>query len=204
MSEENKTAASGKRRLQSPIGLREGVGLLSVVIAGLGLYVSYLQNRDHQQERQDEQQRARAQSALILRGEGDGGRIKLEPANGGQVVQSQAFYFPGDVRSGAVQITGQGHIEAGWFADGLKKALHGTADGGGERSLPVAITTSYVEDGEVRTDTALYQVGFTVHPRMLQSAEVRIEGLALSRRGLTGNPQAAADSAWARQAPAKP
>lgn len=197
--------AARKRRLQLPIRLGEAVALIGVVIAGLGLYVSCAdRDRDKQEAAREAQQRAQVQSLLVLRGEGDGGSIRLTPVNPNQVVQSQAFYFPSAVRGGPVQITGDGRIEAGWFADGLKRALHGTADNGSEQSLPVGIVTTFVEDGVVMTDSSLYQIGFTIHPRLLQGAEVRIEGVAVSRRGLTGAPQGAADAAWANESPAKP
>ncbi len=208
MGDQQDAGGSPRKRFKSPIGLGEVVGLLGVTIAALGLYVSYVQWDDHQKEKQEAwrqaQQRAQVQSALILRGLGGGSRIRLEPAHADQIIQSQTFYFPAAVRSGPVRTTGEGRIETAWFGDGLKQALHGAADGGAERDVPVAIATTFVEDGETKTDNALYQIGFTIHPRFLQPAKVQIEGLALSRRGLGGDLQSAVDATWARQAPAKP
>ena len=195
--------AARKRRWQLPIRLGEAVALIGVVIAGLGLYVSCAdRDRDKQEAAREAQQRAQAQSVLVLKSEGEGGRIRLTPVNPNQVVQSQVIYFPSAVRGGSIQITGEGRIEAGWFSDGLKRALHGAADNGSEQSLPVGIATTFVEDGVVLTDSSLYQIGFTVHPRLLQGAEVSLDGVALSRRELSGGLQRAVDSAWANQAPA--
>jgi hypothetical protein len=196
--------AARKRRLQWPIRLGEAVALIGVAIAGLSLYVTHAdRERDQKEAAREAQQRAQAQSVLVLRGEGDGRRIRLTPANPDQVVQSQAIYFPSVIRGGPVQSTGEGRIETGWFADGLKRALHGAADNGSEQTLTVGIVTTFVEAGAVMTDASLYRIGFTVHPRWLQGAEVRIDGIAVSRRGLTGDLQAAVDAAWARQAPLK-
>ncbi len=169
------------------------------------MYISHAdRQRDKQEAALEARQTAQAKSILVLRANGEGGRIRLAPANADQVVQSQVFYFPSPVRKGPIQITGEGRIDVGWFADGLKRTLHGAADDGSEQNLPVGISTTFVEDGDVKTDNSLYQLGFTVHPRLLQGAEVRIEGVALSRRALAGALQGVVDAAWARQAPSKP
>lgn len=193
--------ASKSKRLRGSIRLGEAVAVVGLIIAGLSLYLTYADRKDKLDAVQQARQQAQAQSVLVLKGDGGGTRIRLAPANPGQVVQSQAFYFPAAVRGGPVQITGEGRVDAAWFAGGLKKALRGKDDDGAEHSLPVGVATTFVEDGETRTDVSLYQIGFRIHRRLLQSADVRIEGVALSRRGLGGAPQAAADAAWARQAP---
>lgn len=194
-----------KWRLRSPIPVRESVAVVGVIIAGLGLYASNAQHQsDQQQAALEARQRAQAQSILVLRGEGGGGRIRLIPANPDQVVQSQALYFPAAVRGGPVHITGEGRVDAGWFADGLKRALHGSADDGSERDLPIGVSTTFVQGGQVMTDNSLYQLGFTIHPRLLQGAEVRVEGIAMGSRALAAPLQSAVDRAWARQAPSKP
>ena len=202
-ADEGETAR--KWRLQSPIRLGEAVALLGVIIAGLGLYVS---NTDRQKDRQEAalqaQQRAQIKSVLVLRGEGGGGRIRLIPANPDQVVQSQIFYFPRAVRANPVRVTGDGRLDAGWLADGLKKALHGSADNGSDQNILIGVSTTFVEDGDVKADSALYDLAFTIHPRMLQSAEVRLEGIALERRASANGLQASVDNAWISKAPPKP
>lgn len=196
--EEDKAKTRGER-LSVPF--KDLLALLSVAIAGLGLFLAYA---NHRKDRIDAVQQAQAHTVLILRGEGGGPRLRLVPANSNQVVQSQTFYFPSAVRSSPVQITGDGHLDAGWFASGLKKALRGKDDDGAEHSLPAAIVTTYVQDGDTRSDLSLYQVGFSIHTRLLQPATVQLEGMALNRRGLNGAPQAAVDAAWSRQTPGKP
>jgi hypothetical protein len=191
------------KRQRSLLGFGEVVGLTSVVIAGLGLYFSYA-SRSHDQQAATQEAHAQAaqaaaRSVLVLRAEGEGDRVRLEPANPEQVVQNQALYFPSDVRGDVVQTTGEGRLETGWFAGGLKRALHGADDDGAEHELPLAVQTTFVQDGEVHTDQALYKVGFSIHRRLLQGAKVRIEGLAFSRRGLGPNLQAAVDAAWPKK-----
>ncbi|HUO22578.1 MAG TPA: hypothetical protein VMU59_08700 [Caulobacteraceae bacterium] len=185
------------KRLKSPLRFGEIVGVASVVIAGLGLYVSYANHtRDQQAAIQSAHEEAAVHAVLVLRAEGQGASVRLEPANPDQVVQNQTFYFPSAVRRGPVQTTGEGRLEAAWFASGLKQALRGADDDGAEHDLPVAVRTDYVQDGEIHTDQALYRIGFSIHRRLLQGAEVRIEGLALGRRGIGPGLQAAADAAW--------
>jgi hypothetical protein len=188
---------SKAKRLRSPLGLGEAVGLASVIIAGLGLYFSYANHvRDQQAADQAAHAQAAVRSVLVLRAEGDGAKVRLEPANPDQVVQSQTFYFPSAVRADPVHTTGEGRLDVAWFAGGLKRALHGADDDGAEHELPVIVQTAFVQDGETRSDQALYKIGFSIHRRLLQGAEVRIEGVALSRRTVGPAAQAAVDAAW--------
>ena len=199
---------AGKSGSKKFLRMAEAIALMSVIIAGLGLFLSYSQWSDSRKERreaqQQDQQRAQVRSALVLRGEGRGGQIRLQPVRDDQVVQSVVFYFPSAIHAGPVRITGAGHLDAGWFADGLKAALKGADDKGSDHELPVGVETVYVEDGDSRTDRSIYEVAFSIHKRMLQSAEVGLEGLALSRRGVGGGLQGAVDAAWARQSPSLP
>ena len=63
--------------------------------------------------------------------------------------------------------------------------------------MPVGIQTVYIEDGQTRTDRAVYQLGYSLHPRMLRGDKLELEGLSLARRGVAGDLQAAADNLWA-------
>ena len=65
----------------------------------------------------------------------------------------------------------------------------------------MAIVTTFLEDGQTKTDTALYQLGYSAHPRVLRSDKVELEGLSLIRRLGGGDVQAAVDAVWARQNP---
>lgn len=102
------------------------------------------------------------------------------------------MWFPSAIRSGSVETTGNPRLEAGWIEDGLRqvagKAKHGR--------VPVGVQTVYIDDGVLKTDNAVYELAYRVHPRFLLGAKVELEGLSLARRGVTGSLQAAADALW--------
>jgi hypothetical protein len=54
-----------------------------------------------------------------------------------------------------------------------------------------------VEDGDTHSDRSLYQVGFAWKRGFLGGWQLRLRGIALSRRGLTGDPVAALKNSWA-------
>src|ERR1700761_5309081 len=94
-------AARRGKGLKSPIRLGEAVALIGVVIAGLGLYLTYSEHQHDKQDAaraaQDAQRQAQDRAMLVLRGDGEGDQLRLVPANGDLVVQSQVFYFPAGV-----------------------------------------------------------------------------------------------------------
>jgi hypothetical protein len=87
--------------------------------------------------------------------------------------------------------TGNPRLEVGWVEEGLRKAK--TKEG----RVPVGVLTVFIEDGQTKTDRAVYQVGYSLHSRTLRKAKVELDGLSLARRGVTGDLQAAADTLWA-------
>ncbi|MGZ3377790.1 MAG: hypothetical protein ACXU8S_14445, partial [Phenylobacterium sp.] len=136
----------------------------------------------------------------------EGDRLKLSSVHPEQVIQTQALTFPSEIRGDAVQTTGNPRIEAGWIEGGVTKAEHARGGKGRSGRLPVAIVTTFIEDGQTKTDTALYQLGYSAHSRVLRSDKVELEGLSLIRHGVGGDAQAAVDAVWTKQnpLPAKP
>ncbi|THD58303.1 hypothetical protein [Phenylobacterium sp.] len=193
--------------------LAELVGIAAVTIAALGYWDSHRERTLTEKERAAEAQERRAEAQagalkltflMTAAPEGEGERLRLTAVHPEQVIQTQAVSFPREVRGDPVQTTGNPRIEAGWFeGGGLDKALH---DRGEKRRqglrLPVGIVTSFIEDGQTKTDRAIYLVGYGLKPRMLRSDKVELEGLSLVRRGVGEDMQGALDAAWARQAPA--
>jgi hypothetical protein len=114
------------------------------------------------------------------------------------VIQTQSLTFPTDVRADEVETTGNPRIEAGWFDAGLAKALKARGRGGKEIQdrAPVGIVTVYIEDGETKTDRAIYLVGYSLHPRVMRSDRVELEGLSLVRRGVGEDVRSAVDALW--------
>ncbi len=107
------------------------------------------------------------------------------------MIQTQILWFPAEVRPDSVMTTGNPRIEARWVEDKLRRAAKP-----GDRRLPVAIETSFIEDGQMRTDRAVYMIGFSLHGRLVGGPRVEFEGLSLARRGVDGDLQAAANGYW--------
>ena len=203
-----------KRRLRF-LTLAEFVGLAALAIAALGFWDSHrertLNDRDRAAQAQEKKAEARAGAlklAFLMTGspEGSGERLKLSSVHSEQVIQNQTLIFPSEIRDDPVQTTGNPRIEAGWIEGGVTKAEHARGGKGRSGRLPVAISTTFIEDGQVKSDTALYQLGYSAHPRVLRSDKVELEGLSLVRRGMGGDVRAAVDAVWAKQnsAPVKP
>lgn len=174
--------------------LAEAVGVLALVVAALGYWDTHREREAAAKAHEAEAEASVRRQAFLMTAtpQGDGAWLKLEAVTEGQVIQTQAIWFPKALRDGKVETTGNPRLEAGWIAGPLRKAA-GKAEAG---RVPVAIQTVFVEDGEMKTDRSLYQLGYSLHPHLLRGAEVKLEGLSLVRRGLKGEPQAAADSLW--------
>ncbi|HEY2751395.1 hypothetical protein [Phenylobacterium sp.] len=190
--------------------LAEFVGIAAVAIAALGYWDNHRERAQSDRERAaaERERKAEAQAGVLklsflMTGtpEGSGERLRLASVHPEQVIQTQAITFPSDVRGDAVQTTGNPRIEAGWFEGGLDRALHGRGSKQRQGRLPVGIVTVFIEDGQTKTDRALYLVGYSLHPRMIRSDKVEMEGMSLVRRGVAEDVQAAVDGLWERQVP---
>lgn len=184
--------------------LAELVGILALVVAALGWWDNHRERLQQDQERAAEARTRAAEakreslkSSFLLTGsvEGDGRRVRLASAHADQVIQTQTVIFPSAVRGDPVETTGNPRIEADWFEGGLKKA---GVKAGQPRRVPVGVVTTYVEDGDMKTDRAIYAVASTLQGRLLRGARLQLDGISLVRRGVGGDLQAAVDAAWAR------
>ncbi|HEV2532414.1 hypothetical protein [Phenylobacterium sp.] len=190
------------------LSLAELVGIAALVIAGLGWWDNHREREQQDRERiaaarsQSVQARREAlRSTFLLVGNlgDDAERIRLSSAHPDQVIQTQTLVFPAAVRGDPVETTGNPRIDRRWLEDGLKKADRDRKpDAGGERRVPVGIVTSYVEAGEMKTDRSLYAVAYTLQSRLLRGSTVKLEGVSLLRRGVSGDLKAAVESAWRR------
>jgi hypothetical protein len=189
--------------------LAEIVGLGALVVAGLGYWDSHReriqQDRDRAAAEREQtaaanlRSRAQVQAAqkeavshaLLLTGTPSGSELRLKPARSDQVIQNQTLWFPTEVRADSVSTTGNPRIEAGWIEDHLRRVAKPS-----DHRLPVAIETSFIEDGETRTDRSLYLVGFSLHSRLVGGPRVEFEGLSLARRGVARDLQAATNGYW--------
>ena len=199
-----------KKRLPlRKLSLAEIVGIGALAIAGLGYWDSHRERLQQDHERataeaqrkaaEADQGKAKAQAqqqealkhALLLTGTPANGELRLQTTRSEQVIQTQILWFPAEVRPDSVMTTGNPRIEARWVEDKLRRAAKP-----GDRRLPVAIETSFIEDGQMRTDRAVYMIGFSLHGRLVGGPRVEFEGLSLARRGVDGDLQAAANGYW--------
>jgi hypothetical protein len=202
------TPSERKRRLRF-LTLAELVGIAALVIAGLGYWDTHREHAQSDRERAAEAREKQAEAkagalklSFLMTGtpESGGERLKLSSVHGEQVIQTQALSFPGEIGD-TQQTTGNPRIEAGWIEGGITRAEHARGDKLHKGRLPVGIVTTFIEDGQTKTDRAIYILGYSSHPRMLRSDKVELEGLSLIRRGVGEDLQGAVDAAWARQNP---
>ena len=208
--ESSPNGSTPKKRLPlRRLSLAEMVGVGALAIAGLGYWDSHRERLQQEHERvaaeheraaaAADQGKARLQQAqqdalrhaLLLTGVPENGELRLQPARSEQVIQTQTLWFPTEVRPDSVATTGNPRIEARWIEDRLRRAAKP-----GDHRVPVAIETSYIEDGQRRTDRAVYLVGFTLHGRMIGGPRVEFEGMSLAQREVAGDLQAAANGHW--------
>ncbi len=178
------------------------MGVVAVIIAILNFWDNHAERKAADQARLAAEQRAASAPAFVLVGaaETDGSRIRLSPVHADQPIQSQVFVFPSEIRDKPVEITGSARIEAGWLGDGARKAAGKAGRDAGDLRLPVGIQTTYLADGDTRTDQSIYDVGYRLEPRLLRPARVVLQGLSVVRRGVRGDLQAATEQIYrARQ-----
>ena len=202
---------SEDRRRRMPfrwLTLAETVGILALIVAGLGWWDNHRERLQQDSERVTAERtaavqarREAARSTFLLVGElgDDGDRIRLRSAHADQVIQTQTLVFPAAVRGDTVETTGNPRIDRSWLEDGLKKADRDRKVGAGEElRVPVGVVTTYVEAGEMKTDRSIYAVAYNLKDRLLRGATVKLEGVSLLRRGVTGDLKAAVEAAWRR------
>lgn len=193
---------SSKRLPIRWLTLAEIVAVAALVITGLSFWDSHRERVREDRERaaaaREKEADARAaalKQTFVMTGqrEDDGAKVRLTSVNEGQVIQTQTVWFPAQLRSDSVETTGNPRLEASWIENGLRKHAGKSRTG----RVPVGVLTVFIEDGVTKTDRAIYQLGYSIHPRTLRADKVELEGLSLARRGVSGDLQAAADTLWA-------
>ena len=175
-----------KRRQGFWLTAGEIIGALALVFAALNYWDSHKQHVDEVRQTTAEK---RAQAAFIVTGaaNSEGRRMVLKSLKSSQAIQSQRYYFPHAILGRAMEVSAaEPQIDLGWIEDGLRKAPRSGKTG--ESTLPVAIVTTYVEDGETRADTSLYRIGYGWTTALFGGPKFRLQGIALNRRALKGDP----------------
>ena len=183
------------------ITVGEIVGVCALGVALLGYLDSRRERQEARVERTHETRVEAARAALVLTAQAgdDGARLTLSPMRPGQAVQSQRYLFPRTVLDHPMEVAAaQPQIDRAWIASGLVTAAK--ESGGpavGEGALPVGVATTYVEDGDTRTDRSLYRLGYRVEKGgLFAGPKVLLQGLSLERRGVPGDLQAAVEARW--------
>ena len=199
--------------LRRPVWWKRRWVTLSEIVAVAALSVAVLgfldNHRQHELAQADKTVAAR-HDVLVLTGQpvDDGDRLVLKPMRESQVVESQRYLFPHPVLDHAMEVSAaEPQIQADWVRDGLRQEVQAWAKAKGREArgsgrLPVGVVTTYVEDGETRTDRALYAVGFKAVRGGLFGGGPRVvlQGLELLQRNVGSDLQARADARW-RQGP---
>jgi hypothetical protein len=172
----------------------EIVGVAALVIAGLGYWDAHRDRVAQARAHQAEIEAVALKHSFLMTGtpNGAGDRVRLASVNSDQVIQTQTVWFPTAIRAGSVETTGDPRLDAGWVEAGLRRTAGKSKAG----RLPVGVLTIFIEDGQTRTDRAVYQLGYSLHPRFLRGDRVELEGLSLARRGVAGDLQAVVDRLW--------
>jgi hypothetical protein len=198
------TPQQRRRRVWLTIG--ELVGVLALVIAGLNFWQSHQQYLTAQKA---EQTKAQARSAFVMTGAASrtGDRIDFHPLNPDQAIQSQIYRFPDALADHPIQLAAtQPRLERAWIEKGLREALKADrAPASGEGVAPVAVVTTYVQDGETYTDDgSLYQIGYAWRSTLFGGRKITLEGVALAKRGVKGPLTAEVNRRWQADHPPKP
>ena len=191
------------------VTLSEVVGVGALLIAVLSFCDTRRLHHQEQAERRSAAQREARREAVVLRADiyDNGARIMLHPLDPGQAVQNQRYLFPRAVLPHAMEVDGEPpQVDVAWVDEGLRAAIKAAAkarsvglDGYGR--LPVGVVTTYVEDGETRTDRALYVVDYRATPGGLFGGGPRVffRGLEFVARGVGADMQARLDARWAAE-----
>jgi hypothetical protein len=180
------TDAAPKRRQGFWLTVGEIVAVLALAVAALNYWESH---KEHVDEVRQISAEKRAQAAFVVTGTAvsDGRRIALKSLKSSQAIQSQRYYFPKSILDHAMEVAAaEPQIDLGWIEEGLRKAPRSGKSG--ESTLPVAIVTTFVEDGDTRTDTSLYRIGYGWTTGLFGGPKFRLQGIALSRRAVKGDP----------------
>jgi hypothetical protein len=198
MAEAPETPAEAKARRRRWLTFAEIATVITLAISIATFWDNHQQRAEERAEKAAAAKPVLKPLLLTARPEDDGDRLALS-ANGDRVIQSQTISFPAALDVSPVDTVGNARIEADWFASGLRKAL---GDARKRGRVPVAIVTTYIDDGVERTDTAIYDIGHDWRSRLLASDVPVLEGITLVSRG-DKDVQARLDARWAKLHPAE-
>ena len=189
---ERAEAAATRRRW---VSLAELVGVAGLVIAALGLWLSYSDRRADETAKQAEQAiEAKVRTLVMLKATGSGDSLTLLDA--AHDVQTIDVTFPKSLGvAGQKQIDPK--IEASWMAEPILKLTDNGPDTV-EGRVPVLVVASYWDADVERHDSAIYDVTWKTEGRFLQGRALKLTGLKLRERTKS---TARLDAIWATEKP---
>jgi hypothetical protein len=177
MTEATETQAAKTRRRW--LTFAEIATVLALVISAASFWDSHQERAETRAAAARQKPAAVAPLVLTAKAEGEGDTLSLAASGSDRVIQTQTIVFPSALDASVVDTVGNPHIEAGWFASGLRSAVGDDRKPG---RLPVGIITHYTDNGVDRTDTAVYDIGHGWRERLLQSDMPKLEGITLVAR----------------------
>jgi hypothetical protein len=166
------------------LNLGELLAIAAVAISALTLWNSYSERTNSEAAAQaDAAKSSRVAAILVLKAEPtrEGRSLTLTPRSDSQVIQSQTITFPSLLGLDPVSTTGDPRIERDWFDSALvkaRKAAGAKHDQPGDARMPVLIATTFLVDGEPRTETALFELGYEAQHAFLSGTTIKLKGLS--------------------------
>ena len=180
------------------ITLAEGVAVAGVVIGGLTLWNNVSERRSAEAERIAERAssaEAKAALAIVATPEGNGERLVLSAAD--RRIERIAVTFPPVLKVPVKSAVGDVAIAADWVRTPVLAITDGGADAI-EGRLPVAITAPWWEGDKQRQSSAIYDLVFETHGRLVGGRSLQLKALA-RREAATGGVARRLDTLWGQE-----
>lgn len=182
------------------ITLGEALAVIAVLISALTLWNSWSERSSDEATKLAETRTAASRAErLMLTAATDRNGLALSPSSTDQTIQEQTIIFPTALAAPPVKTTGEPRIETSWFAQPLKRAREKAGlpdDSRGDEKLPVLVETRFIVSGDPHTDTAIYDLGYTVTGKLLGGHNVDLRGLARVATVRKGGAQSQLDARW--------
>lgn len=205
-TEERAAEAAAIRRRWITLG--EVLAVVAVLISALTLWNNWSERSDSKAAESASAERASARAGTLVLVAADSGErvLALKPASADQTIQSQKIAFPSPLGIAAVETTGEPRIDVKWFDEALKKARNAARlpdNSRGDERLPVLVTTQFLVNGEPHSDSALYDIGYTISGKLLGGHSVTLRGISLIAAAKGKSAAAKLDERWKANFPAK-
>ncbi len=180
------------------ITLAEGVAVAGVVIGGLTLWNNVSERRSAEAERIAERAssaEAKAALAIVATPEGNGERLVLSAPD--RRIERIEVTFPPVLKVPAKSAVGDVAIAADWVRAPVLAITDGGADAL-EGRLPVAITATWWEGDKQRRSSAIYDLVFATHGRLVGGRSLELKALA-RREAAGGGVGRRLDTLWGQE-----